>query len=306
MLHHERLYVRDRRALGRLGVFEQCAGGGHRDRVIGRAERAQVERLELPAQRAARAVGIELPRREFPGRSVSVQFRPLRILAHQHFRRAQSLELVREVRRQRLHDREAARREREPRQAERRAIAMQREQQVVALLLEQRGIGQRARRHDAHHFALDRAFRRRRVADLLADGDRLAELHEPGEILLDGVIRHARHPDRLAPRRAPARERDVEQARRFLGVVEEKLVEVAHAVEKQHVRMLRLDPEVLLHHGCVGRNLGRLRVLAGLPLVAITSAAIISYMKPAKRAYDLACNAPSNSETRACSALSER
>jgi hypothetical protein len=31
----------------------------------------------------------------------------------------------------------------------------------------------------------------------------------------------------------------------------EKLVEVAHAVEKQHVRMLRLDPQVLLHHGRV-------------------------------------------------------
>jgi hypothetical protein len=33
-----------------------------------------------------------------------------------------------------------------------------------------------------------------------------------------------------------------------LGVFEEQLVEVAHAVEQQHVRMLGLDAQVLLHH----------------------------------------------------------
>ena len=134
---------------------------------------------------------------------------------------------------------------------------MDREQQVVALLVEQRRVGQRARCHDARDFALDGTLGRVRVSDLLADRDGLAELHEPGEVLLDGVIRNARHPDPLAGRRAACGERDVEQSRRTLGVVVKKLVEVAHPVEDEHVRMLRLDAEVLLHHGRVRGDPGR-------------------------------------------------
>ena len=40
-------------------------------------------------------------------------------------------------------------------------------------------------------------------------------------------------------------------------VVVEQLVEVAHAVEQQHVRMLRLDAQVLLHHRRVLRIFGQ-------------------------------------------------
>jgi hypothetical protein len=42
--------------------------------------------------------------------------------------------------------------------------------------------------------------------------------------------------------------RDVEQAGGLLGIVEEQLVEIAHPVEQQDVRMLGLDAQVLLHH----------------------------------------------------------
>jgi hypothetical protein len=34
-------------------------------------------------------------------------------------------------------------------------------------------------------------------------------------------------------------------------VVEEHLVEIAHAIKQQHIGMLRLDAQVLLHHGSV-------------------------------------------------------
>jgi hypothetical protein len=36
--------------------------------------------------------------------------------------------------------------------------------------------------------------------------------------------------------------------RRALRVVVEELVEIHHPVKQQHVRMLRLDAEILLHH----------------------------------------------------------
>jgi len=80
-----------------------------------------------------------------------------------------------------------------------------------------------------------------RFADLLADDDRFPELHQAREVLFDGVVRHARHPDRLAGGCTARGERDVQQPRRALRVVVEHLVEIAHAVEEQHVRMLRLD-----------------------------------------------------------------
>ena len=43
------------------------------------------------------------------------------------------------------------------------------QQEYVALVVEQRGVGQRARGDDARHGAFDRPLARRRVADLLAD-----------------------------------------------------------------------------------------------------------------------------------------
>ena len=119
------------------------------------------------------------------------------------------------------------------------------------LLVQQRRVGERARRDDARHLALDRPLGARDVAHLLADRDRFAQLHQPGEVLLGRVPGHARHPDRLPGRGAAGGERDVEQARGALGVVVEQLVEIPHAVEQEDVRVLRLDAQVLLHHGRV-------------------------------------------------------
>ena len=123
-----------------------------------------------------------------------------------------------------------------------------RDEQAVALRLEQIGIGHRARRDDAQHLALDRPLARRRIADLLADRDRFAELHELREVAVDGVVGHAGHRDRRAGRLPARRQRDVEEPRGALRVVVEELVEIAHPVEEQLVRMLRLGAEVLLHH----------------------------------------------------------
>ena len=106
-------------------------------------------------------------------------------------------------------------------------------EQALPALFEQRLLGDRARGHDAGDLALHGALGDRGVAHLLADHDRLAELHEPGEIALDGVRRDPGHGDGLARRGAARGERDVEEARGLPGIVEEQLVEIAHAVEEQ-------------------------------------------------------------------------
>ncbi len=64
--------------------------------------------------------------------------------------------------------------------------------------------------------------------------------------------RHARHRDRLTGGVATGGEGDVEQRRGAPRVLEEQLVEVPHAVEQQYIRVLGLEPQVLLHHGGVG------------------------------------------------------
>ena len=79
------------------------------------------------------------------------------------------------------------------------------------------------------------------------------EANQLGEILLDRVIGHAGHRDRRARRLAARGQRDVEQRRRALRIAVEKLVEIAHAVEHELVRMLRLDAQILLHHRRVRR-----------------------------------------------------
>ena len=131
------------------------------------------------------------------------------------------------------------------------------DEQALARGREQCRVRERAGRDHAHHLAFHRALRSRRVTDLLADRDRLAQLHELREVLLDCVERHARHPDGLASGGAARGERDVEELRGALGVGVEEFVEIAHAVEEQHVRIPRLEDEVLLHHGGVG---GRFRL----------------------------------------------
>ena len=64
------------------------------------------------------------------------------------------------------------------------------------LRVEQRVVGDRARRHDAHDLARDRALGLADLAGLFADRDRLALLHEPGQVAVELLDRHARHRDR--------------------------------------------------------------------------------------------------------------
>ena len=85
-----------------------------------------------------------------------------------------------------------------------------------------------------------------------------------GEIGLGRVHRHARHGDRLAGVVAAEGQGDAERGGGLLGVLEEQLVEVAHAEEDQRVGLARLGLEELRHHrrgagGVTVRGVGRSR-----------------------------------------------
>ena len=124
---------------------------------------------------------------------------------------------------------------------------------VVAAGGKQRLLGQRARRDQADDVAADdrlgaALLRLGRVLDLLADGDAVAARDQLLQVLVGGVDGHAAHGDVVAEMLAALGERDAERARGDLGVGEEHLVEIAHAVEEQAIRIGRLDLQVLRHH----------------------------------------------------------
>ena len=132
--------------------------------------------------------------------------------------------------------------------------AEQRGEEIVRAGIEQRLLGERARRDEPHHVAADHRFRPAllglgRVLGLLAHGDAEALGDQPLEIVVGGMDRHAAHGNVLAEMLAALGERDAERARGDGRIVEEQLVEVAHAVEQEAVGVGRLDLQVLRHHG---------------------------------------------------------
>ena len=132
-----------------------------------------------------------------------------------------------------------------------------RQQQIVAALFEQGVIDDGAGSDDARDLAFDQSLGFLGIADLLGDGDRLAELDQFGQIAIERVHRDAGHRDRLASGLSALGQRDFEQAGGSTGIVVENLVEVAHAEQQQQIRLLRLQRQVLAHQRRMFRNQGR-------------------------------------------------
>ncbi len=86
-------------------------------------------------------------------------------------------------------------------------------------------------------------------------------LHQPRDVAVGGVKRHAAHRDAAAAGvLRPRGQRQLERARRRQRVLVEHLVEVAHAEEHDRVAVLPLRVEVLTHRrrgaGRFGRHRG--------------------------------------------------
>ena len=65
------------------------------------------------------------------------------------------------------------------------------------------------------------------------------------------MIGHTRHRDRRTVGGTATRERQIKQTRATLGILVKHLIEIPHAIEQQQRASLRLEPQVLLHHGGV-------------------------------------------------------
>ena len=241
-------------ALGLARVMQQAARRRHRGVLPVQAEAAQVEGAELPAQQPVRAVGVEVPGRYRAQRHALPRHRGGQAdrFADQQLSRPDALQLCAQCfLAAGFEARKTPGAEIEHGEAEAVAVRMHRHQRRLPVPVEQRLVGHRTGGDDARHLPLDRPPACRGVADLLAYRGTFSPADEPGEVGVHRMGRYPGHRDRLALVAAAHGERDVEERRRTAGVFEEELVEVAHAVEEQHVGMLRLDTQVLLHDRAV-------------------------------------------------------
>ena len=126
--------------------------------------------------------------------------------------------------------------------------------------IEQALLGERARRDEADnvppHHGLRPAFPRLGwVFDLLAHRHAVALSDQALEIVVGGMDRHAAHRDILAQMLAALCQRNTKGAGGYGGVLEEQLVEIAHAIEQQAIGIGGFDLEILRNHrgGRAGR-----------------------------------------------------
>ena len=76
----------------------------------------------------------------------------------------------------------------------------------------------------------------------------MAERDQPVQIFLGALHRNAAHRDVAIEMLAALGQHDAERPAGGLGVLEEQLVKISHAVEQQAIGIGGLDLEVLRHH----------------------------------------------------------
>ena len=254
---------RPRLELGALDIGQRERGGGD----LGARERAEAvegfdaEELADPAFRG-RAVArfARERRRRQPHVGDDLGKQPLVVdrLRSDNLARLEARDLRGDARFVGLRQRERAGRKIKRREAVSapplaRAHLLDGDEQARAAGLQEPLLGDRARRDQPHDVALDDRLQSsllgfRRVFELLADRDAMAERDQAVEIIVGALDRHAAHADVFAVVLAPFGEHDAERPARDLRVVEEQLVEIAHPVEEQAVGIGRLDLEILRHH----------------------------------------------------------
>ena len=120
---------------------------------------------------------------------------------------------------------------------------------VVLVILKHTALDDGARRDHPDDVPLDEALGLGRVFHLLADGDLIALCDEAGHIALVAVKGHAAHGRTFLEAALLARKGQVQLPRGRERIVEEHLVEIADAIEKDLILMLFFYLKILLHHG---------------------------------------------------------
>ena len=261
-LAHRRAQKRQVPALGHVEIIGNRA---HRCQ-LGTAEAAEAVQRFHPEQRREAAHGggaVETARRKLgQGRTgILGQLVELAALDRQQLARGVAGKFGSKADQRHRRDAESARRNIDP--SQRGLVAHGREtgKKVVAARLEQRILGQRPRCDKAHDVAGDDRFRAALlglggVLHLLGDGDTETLADQGQQIAFGGMDGHAAHRDRLALIGAAFGQRDIERGRGRQRILEEHLVEIAHAVKQKRAGVRLADGEELGNHrsGLIGHR----------------------------------------------------
>ncbi len=118
-------------------------------------------------------------------------------------------------------------------------------QVVIDVAGQQAGFQDCSRRHHPYHLSGEQPANWP-IADLLADGNVVALLDQPGQIRLGRMEWNSGHRDPHAFGNIAGGQHDLQFLRRDLGIVVEGLIEVAQSEEQNGVGILALDFKILL------------------------------------------------------------
>ena len=140
-------------------------------------------------------------------------------------------------------------------------VPIQGAQKVVPLGAQIDVLDHRARSQNPRHRPPHQSLGLLGVLDLIAQRHLVALVEELAQVLVDCVVGHAAHGHGVFRAGVAAGQGNLQFTGGDFGVLEKKLEKIAHAEKDQGVRVLALDPQILLHHG---RDLDRAHVVSSL------------------------------------------
>ncbi len=260
--------------LGALGVVERRGGGPHRGLAGLEPEAAHGRDAQMALQQVTRLALIQPLSVLQPADAQAVALRPLPDPGRQPLPRLHQQQLTGRVEAQIVEglavvgpaaDEERAGRDVEKRGGGPAVVAGQRREEVLLRPGQQLGVAQGAGGDDPGHLPAHQTLGLGGLLHLVADRHLEAGAHRLGEVDFEGVVRHPAHRRFALGAALPRGERHLQQRRGALGVLEEQLVEVAHPVEQQGVRMLRLELQIVAQHRRQLRCLGHPRQYSPAP-----------------------------------------
>ena len=250
--HRRRRELRQAARLQFARVLEQCPRRAE-GRPVGIADPEAFEppQSETPRNLLGGLVGVELPRFTLCDHELAARGWHLPPLRHDDLARVEAGERDLEV----IHGHglqdELAGRQIQRREPDRIA-GEDRHQEVVACAVQPLVGEDRAGAHRLDHLAPHHPLGVLWILHLLANGYPVAAFHEAPQVPVGGLDRHARQRDLGGGAAVAARECQAQFPSGELRVVEEHLVEVAHAEKQNRIGMARLDCAVLLHQRGLG------------------------------------------------------
>ena len=126
-------------------------------------------------------------------------------------------------------------------------------QKIVLMSVQQAIFLERARRYNPDHITRKRPFtasffKHLRRFRLLANGDFMTFLDQPGQITIHGMDRNPAHGNFTIFNFAPMGQGNTQGLRRNFRIMKKHFIKIAHPVKQQHLLIMFFHSNILRHH----------------------------------------------------------